>query len=735
MTSSGFVSRRRRTSMDDEIELVEDDGLDITVPESRSSTPSPNLVEENHVMRRSNPIKMIKRKLAQSSSPKGKHVAWWLTVLILGIIAVTLVAVPLILENKAREDCTDFEEVTLGEDYEEFPFLYFGDTGNFLLCRQGRSVLRATLGVNHVFNREVKVNVYNHSSDTVLNITRHPGKSNNCLRIEWVGVASQDNPLTDCFEINDAQWFGAYELYNQQWPLNATSLIQKIPFLPHDYLEDPKKINSFGSVLHPLWLSSNGVGILVDEGVQLYVTFGVMDTETHTHRMCLHAQPYELECAPKALDRTFFNYSLCSFESIAEVAQYFLRNHIPHPKEMPANELFQDPIWTTWPYMQTVNNSFLASYISEIRDNSFGISQLAINNSYSRNGRLDLQVDLSALQTTMSIGAWVHPFVPHTDSDFSNSLMSKAFLPGTADESVTLVKWWDIYGAIINILDQNASDHHSQKYDQFATQNNLNVLKFDGGQVTVLPECVSIEGLSQPGNFTKSFVQFVAERRPDENFAEVRVGYFTQDLPVIIQLLDRKSSWSQENGLKSVLNSVLSLGIGGYSFVVPGTVGGSNMPSSSDDELYMRWMQLNTFLPFIQFSSPPSVWSEQVRVLAKNLMSLRQSLSSTFTELAANATETGYPIIRPLWWLSTLDTNTVDISDQFLIGDSLMVAPILERGVTSRPVYFPSGTQWVVEQPQGERSKCEPSSQCTGGKTVFFNVSIEQFLYFSRVTT
>ena len=732
--SSSVVSRRRQGTInmeEDEIELVDNDALTITVSESRSSTPSPNLTEENHVTRRgqNNPIKMLKRRLAQDSSPKGKYVAWWLTVLVLFVLAVTLLSVPLILEGRGREDCSDFEEVSLGEDYEEFPFLYWGDTGTFVLCRQGRSVLRATLGVNHVFSREIKVNVYNHSSNTVLNITRHPGKSNNCLRIEWIGIASQDYPLTDCFELEDSHWFGAYELYNQQWPLERNSLPEKMPFLPHDYLEDPDSINSFGSVLHPLWLTSSGVGLLVDEGVQLYVS---INNATEKQQLCLHAQPFELECAPKALDKTFFNYSLCTFESVSDVAQYLLKYHVPHPNETPAVELFQKPIWTSWPYLQTVSETTLRSYVDEITSiGGFGISQLAINNSYSRNDGLDLQLNLSSFHSISSFGAWVHPFIPHTDSDFSDALMSAALLPGTADESVTLVKWWDIYGAIINTLNSTISDFHSQKFNEFAAQNKVNVLKFDGGQYTVLPECVLIEGLAQPGDFTKSYVQFVSERRTSSsNFAEVRVGFFTQDQPVIIQLLDRRSDWGPVNGLQSVLNTVLALGIGGYPFVVPGTIGGTD--KIPNEELYIRWMQLNTFLPFMQFSTPPSVISQRALEQAKILIPLHITLNLTFIELAQNATITGHPIIRPFWWLSALDAKTVNITDQFLIGDSLMVAPVLESGVVQKMVYFPTDTEWVVVQPVGERSKCD-QSYCSSGRTVTFRVNLEQVLYFKRV--
>uniref|UniRef100_A0AAV2L0V5 Glycosyl hydrolase family 31 C-terminal domain-containing protein n=1 Tax=Knipowitschia caucasica TaxID=637954 RepID=A0AAV2L0V5_KNICA len=56
---------------------------------------------------------------------------------------------------------------------------------------------------------------------------------------------------------------------------------------------------------------------------------------------------------------------------------------------------------------------------------------------------------------------------------------------------------------------------------------------------------------------------------------------------------------------------------------------------------------------------------------------------------------TGQPIFRPMWWLSPSDPLTYTIDDQFLIGDELLVAPVVERGAVHRDIYLPDGGfQW-----------------------------------------
>ena len=55
---------------------------------------------------------------------------------------------------------------------------------------------------------------------------------------------------------------------------------------------------------------------------------------------------------------------------------------------------------------------------------------------------------------------------------------------------------------------------------------------------------------------------------------------------------------------------------------------------------------------------------------------------------------TGAPIIRPLWWLHSTDPTSQTIDDEFLIGDSLLVAPVLKQHMVLRDIYIPHG-QWM----------------------------------------
>jgi myogenesis-regulating glycosidase len=62
----------------------------------------------------------------------------------------------------------------------------------------------------------------------------------------------------------------------------------------------------------------------------------------------------------------------------------------------------------------------------------------------------------------------------------------------------------------------------------------------------------------------------------------------------------------------------------------------------------------------------------------------------------------GEPLIRPIWWLEPKNQEIFSIDDQFLIGDQILAAPILDEGATSRKIYIPIG-DWYEMDVNGER--------------------------------
>ena len=95
-------------------------------------------------------------------------------------------------------------------------------------------------------------------------------------------------------------------------------------------------------------------------------------------------------------------------------------------------------------------------------------------------------------------------------------------------------------------------------------------------------------------------------------------------------------------------------------------------------------------------------------------------------DLAKDVSKNGYPIIRPLWWIAPDDPEAITVNDQFLIGDDVMVAPVIVQGQRKREVYFPEGT-WTG---------CNyPNKRYHQQSHVQFSVNLTTVLWFERSST
>ncbi|WP_432215026.1 TIM-barrel domain-containing protein, partial [Salmonella enterica] len=67
-------------------------------------------------------------------------------------------------------------------------------------------------------------------------------------------------------------------------------------------------------------------------------------------------------------------------------------------------------------------------------------------------------------------------------------------------------------------------------------------------------------------------------------------------------MLDKDSVWDTDNGLRTMIPSLLHFGILGYPYVLPDMIGGNAYGVMPGEELFVRWAQANTFMPALQFS-------------------------------------------------------------------------------------------------------------------------------------
>lgn len=138
------------------------------------------------------------------------------------------------------------------------------------------------------------------------------------------------------------------------------------------------------------------------------------------------------------------------------------------------------------------------------------------------------------------------------------------------------------------------------------------------------------------------------------------------------------------------------LSISGYSFVGSDIGGFIDHPTP---ELYIRWMQLAVFHPFCRTHSsgdhgeqePWSFGDEAFKIVKKYLEFRYRLLPYIYTTFYQYVTEYT-PILRPISIFDQHDHDTLYRVDEFLLGDHLLVCPVLEPNSKSRYVYLPKGT-------------------------------------------
>ncbi|MEO6016074.1 MAG: TIM-barrel domain-containing protein, partial [Polaromonas sp.] len=146
--------------------------------------------------------------------------------------------------------------------------------------------------------------------------------------------------------------------------------------------------------------------------------------------------------------------------------------------------------------------------------------------------------------------------------------------------------------------------------------------------------------------------------------------------------------WNIRTGLQMSLSGMFNVGhdVGGFAGPVP------------DPELFVRWVQaccLNPRMVMNSWKADGTVnvpWLHpQVTPHVAAAIRLRYTLMPYLWSLFERAHQQHQPIIRPTFYDFPDDVRCFDDCDDFMLGDALLVAPVVQAGATSRTVYLPAG--------------------------------------------
>ncbi|KAK4029770.1 myogenesis-regulating glycosidase isoform X2 [Daphnia magna] len=566
-----------------------------------------------------------------------------------------------------------------------------------------------------------------------LSLAQTPNKNQDdksrCYRVIWQSLSADTYP-TDCYEMNNQLWFGAGAVLGQQhdfagWPLNRA----EVPISPFVTGSEVRGHNGWGQVLRRYFMNSKAAAIIVDDSTPLWVSVNANQSQL----LCLQSRssgfPFFDHGEESIVSNTstkrngtknnpivhsVLNYTICTaadletlLTSLADAWWDGLRKD-----EMEVvKKLMEDPVWRFQPRAddnQTVQS--LMKYTNSIVGSVWtSPGYLLIDTPWEeRTG--DLEFDPNRFQGLsealeiihrkgFKVAVTVRPFVSTFSKTYKSGLdfqlsNSSADSVGTwirqpyGEGSPALTSYnGDHSLALADVTSRNISEWVADHLNTLIKNYELDGIFFESVTADYLPHYyVTAKPLTDPSKLSSLWVDAA---RQVTTVLSVTSATQMPRLPTFVAIPRLPSTWE---GLTHLLPLVLTLSVSGYPFLIPPPVGGISNLTKPDKELYIRWLQVSTFLPVMQFATIPSSYDAEVERMASNLTGLRQStVLPILQRYGGSSVFDGLPIIRPLWMLDPFDKEGLDVADEFCVGDELLVAPVLEPGAREREVYLPKG--------------------------------------------
>lgn len=366
---------------------------------------------------------------------------------------------------------------------------------------------------------------------------------------------------------------------------------------------------------------------------------------------------------------------------------------------IPHRALFTGPQYNSWieqPYLPT--QSGVLDYVRRLLEAGMPPGVVMIDDMWSGdygNWTFDPSrfPDPAAMARTLHdwgchLMLWVVPYIS-PDSPAFRDLEREGLLLRAADGQPAIRRWWNGFSAILDLSDPAAVAWFHDRADALIDLG-VDGFKFDGADVGDFRSDDLTGGLL-PVDMCREWSR-AALRYP---LNELRASWDMGGQALAQRVQDKPPAWG-DAGIESLIPQMILQSLLGYSYCCPDMVGGGEITAMRgqegiDQEFFVRYAQVAALSPMIQFSVSPArvLDAEHLRAVMLAL-ELRERHVGRLLELAEQAARSGEPILRPMAYHQA---GMEEITDQFMLGEDLVVAPVVERGARSRTVSLPAG-EW-----------------------------------------
>lgn len=336
---------------------------------------------------------------------------------------------------------------------------------------------------------------------------------------------------------------------------------------------------------------------------------------------------------------------------------------------------------------------------------------------------------------------YINPYVA-IEKELYAEAAEKGYLTKDYSGNDYQVEFGEFYAGVVDLTKPAAYDWYKEVIKKNLIEFGLDGWMADFGEYlptdTLLDNGVDAEIMHNawPALWAKCNYDALAETgKLGEILFFMRAGYTgSQKYSVMMWAGDQNVDWSLDDGLASVIPAALSLAMTGHG-LHHSDIGGYTtlFDMKRSKELLMRWCEFCAFTPLMRThegNRPDDNWQfdhdvETIRQFAR-MTHIFAALKPYIKQAVALNSQSGLPVMRPLFLHYEDDAHTYNLKYQYLFGCDLLVAPVYEEGRSDWTLYLPQDSWvnlWTGEQHCGgaEVTVAAPMGQ----PPVFYRASSE----------
>lgn len=429
--------------------------------------------------------------------------------------------------------------------------------------------------------------------------------------------------------------------------------------------------------------------------------------------------------------------------NLAEVFDYVSNKYFPSNGLIPDKLLFTHPQYNTWiELMYDQNEDDILAYAEAIIENGYPPGVLMIDDNWQEDygtwkfsprrfndpkGLIDRLHNMG-----FKVMMWMCPFVSADSADFRQLAQDgllildpqkqQNILWANTKNKAAIIRWWNGASACLDLSNPRAQEWFKDQLDYLVEEYGVDGFKFDAGDARFyINNVVSWKRNITPNDHT----QFFAEFGLNYPLNEYRASWKMAGLPLAQRLRDKGHEWED---LAKLIPDQMSQSVMGYAYTCPDMIGGGEYRSflsnsSLDEELIVRSAQVHALMPMMQFSVAPwRILSKENNQICLDMANLHVELGEQFLHFAESAAKSGEPIVKPMA-MAFPNGGYELVKDQFVLGNTIIVAPIVKKGARSRTVLLPAG-EW----------KADDGKVYKGGKEIMVSAPLARLPYFKLLS-